>query len=166
MRFIVWTALLATCNSAMSQSPPPAQPPAANQPSASQRPSDADIIALENSMLKAATTHDLDTLGSLLGPDFVSVASKINDRQATLDVSQQGKIKCGDEPFVLSHPVVSVLSNDVATIVYEYSLSGTCDQGQAKLDVNATSVWVRRSGKWQIQLHTERPLSGFVVRSN
>lgn len=52
-------------------------------------------------------------------------------------------------------PKVTLLSPEIATIVYRASQAATCGSNTVTLFANVSSVWVRRDGRWQLEIHAE-----------
>ena len=49
-------------------------------------------------------------------------------------------------------------SPDAAVIAYNANSEITCGDSRLKGNYNATTTWVRRDGKWLVQIHTEIPI--------
>jgi hypothetical protein len=118
-------------------------------------PSGMDLIFIqEMRMWQALQAHDLVTLQSLLLPDFIEVEKNIWTRDQTL----ANLNACTLVTFNLHNHQVRVLSPDIAVIAYTGSNELTCGQTHLTGSYNATTTWVRRDGKWLVQIHTEIPI--------
>jgi hypothetical protein len=51
-----------------------------------------------------------------------------------------------------------MLSPDAAVIAYNANSEISCGEAHLKGSYNATTTWVRRDGKWLVQIHTEIPI--------
>jgi hypothetical protein len=162
MRLVLLAMLIALAVRAPAQTAPTQATPD-SQHAATQTAGDVDLAALEQSFLNAVASEKADAVAGFLSPDFVSVAGKIHNRSESLELLSRESF-CSSQPIVLSHPQVASLSKDVAIIVYQTTLSGSCGTRKGKLDLNVSSVWVRRNGNWQMQMHTQQAISGFAVQ--
>ncbi|HLY42589.1 MAG TPA: nuclear transport factor 2 family protein [Terracidiphilus sp.] len=163
MKQVFSVLLLAAAIPLAGQAPP--QPSSDAGSATAQKPGDADVIALEQSLLHALASGNTDDIGAFLSPDFISVAGKIHSRAESLQLIKVEQPYCTSQPLAIAHPQVSALSSDVAVIVYQTTFRGTCGLRKGKVDLNITSIWARRNGKWQMRMRTEQVLNGFVVQS-
>ncbi len=113
------------------------------------------IIAQENAFWTAYSAGDTAALGKLFTPDFTSVEEEIQSRQQVLDFVKSFFANCSLAPVKLVKPRVAFLSPDIATIVYHATESPKCGAQTMTGETNISTVWVRRDGRWQMQLHTE-----------
>jgi len=150
-------AIAQTATPASSQSTPPTAAQAA--------PSADEIVAQEQLLWKAYSSGDAEALDGLMLPDFTSVSKTISNRDEVLSAMKQLHRSCSIGPVSMNRPEVTILSPDVATIAYSAAISTICDNRTTKATTNATTVWVRHSGRWQMHLHTEFMVSGFAVQS-
>lgn len=163
MKSIFGVMLLALAAPVLPQDTPTPPQPASEQAAVAETSGDADFAAREQLFLNAVSTERPDAVAKFLSPDFVSVAGKIYNRSESLQLLSRESL-CSSQPILLSHPQVALLSSDVVIIVYQTTLSGSCGARKGKLDLNVTSVWVRRNGSWQMQMHTQQAISGFTVQ--
>jgi uncharacterized protein (TIGR02246 family) len=162
MSWISAVALVVLTASAFAQTP--SVPSTATEaPTATGRPSVADVIALEQSLWRAYAAGDADALDKLMRSDFTSVTRAISSRDEVLLKFRQDSQTCKVEPVAVDAPLVSILSDNVATIAYRAAVNRTCGEKTEKAQSNMTTVWVRRDGQWRMQLHSERLVSGFAV---
>ena len=117
--------------------------------------SEPDFIFIQEiGMWKALQSRDLGAFESPLLPDYFEVEKTIQTREqlmANLNV-------CTIVSFKLRNHQTRMLSPNAAVIAYSGSSEITCGQSQLASNCNATSTWVRRDGKWLVQLHTEIPI--------
>jgi Domain of unknown function (DUF4440) len=89
-----------------------------------------------------------------LAPDSVGVTA------SGILVSVEEKLayfkRCSIASFTIHNPRVCPLSADLALLVYQITVDGT-DGSHEKVPhhLDITTMWVRRSDNWQIQLHTQ-----------
>jgi hypothetical protein len=57
--------------------------------------------------------------------------------------------------FKMRNHHLRMLSPDAAVITYSRSSETICGESHLTGDYNATTTWVRRDGKWLVQIHTE-----------
>jgi hypothetical protein len=113
------------------------------------------IIAQENAFWKAYVDANTEDLSKLLLPDFTSVEQEIWNRDQVLTFVKRFHEHCTLAPVKLVDPRVTFLSSDIATLVYHATETPTCGTHTLSGETNISSVWLRRDGRWQLQLHTE-----------
>ncbi len=165
MRSLVILALALAALPLTAQTAPTAPLNAGSPMQAQAAPTADDIIAQEQVLWKAYAGGDVAEFGSLMLPDFVSIAKKISTRDEVLTAFTQFHRTCSVAPVNMISPQVMILSPDVATITYNARFSTTCDNRAAKISINVSTVWVRRQGEWKMHLHTEFVVNGFSVQS-
>jgi uncharacterized protein (TIGR02246 family) len=165
VRRLLSIALLLAAVPVIAQAPATPQPSPAASAAATQRPTEADVIALEQSLWAAFVASDADAVDKLMLPDFVDIAGVFNTRDEILDALRHEHMTCTKQPVTIDHAIANVLSDNVATIAYQVTLTKVCDQRTVKIESNMTTVWVRHDGRWQMHLHTERAFSGFSFQS-
>jgi len=165
MRMLLWLLIVLIAAPVRAQTASSPQTPSSQESSSPQQRGGDDLVALEQSFLNAVVSAKPDAVGEFLSADFVSVAGKIHNRVESLELVKREQQQCASQPMTVLNPQVSKLSKDVALIVYRTKVIGTCGLRKANLDLNSSSVWVHRDGKWQMQMHTEQTLAGFTVQS-
>jgi hypothetical protein len=113
------------------------------------------IIAQENAFWEAYVDANTADLSKLLLPDFTSVEQEIWNRNQVLDFVRKFHEHCTLAPVKPLDPHVTFLTADIATLVYHATETPTCGTHTLSGDTNISSVWLRRDGRWQLQLHTE-----------
>jgi uncharacterized protein (TIGR02246 family) len=117
--------------------------------------SEPDFIFIQEiGMWKALQSHDLGAFASLLLPDYIEVEKTIQTREQLM----ANLNTCTIVSFKLRNHQTRMLSADAAVIAYSGSSEITCGESHIASNYNATTTWVRRDGKWLIQLHTEIPI--------
>jgi hypothetical protein len=64
---------------------------------------------------------------------------------------------CGISSFKFKDPQVHLLTPDSAAIVYRVDVNAMCANQKISANLLASSVWVKRDGKWLNEIHTETP---------
>ena len=112
------------------------------------------IFIQEIGMWRALQSHNLGAFEAMLLPDYIEVEKTIQTRDqlmANLNI-------CTVVSFKLRNHQTRMLSPDAAVIAYNGSSEITCGESHLASNYNATTTWVRRDGKWLIQMHTEIPI--------
>jgi hypothetical protein len=129
--------------------------PAQQMTAAKDIDSEPDFIFIQEiGMWKALQSHDLGTFESLLLPDYIEVEKTIQTREQLM----ANLNACTIVSFKLRNHQTRMLSPDAAVIAYSGSSEITCGESHIASNYNATTTWVRRDGKWLVQLHTEIPI--------
>jgi len=127
----------------------------AQQMTAANIDSEPDFIFIQEiGMWKALQSHDLGTFESLLLPDYIEVDKTIQTREQLM----ANLHTCTIVSFKLRNHQTRMLSPDAAVIAYSGSSEITCGESHIASNYNATTTWVRRDGKWLVQIHTEIPI--------
>lgn len=117
--------------------------------------SEPDFIFIQEiGMWKALQSHNLGAFESLLLPDYLEVEKTIQTREQLM----ANLNTCAIVSFKLRNHQTRMLSADAAVIAYTGSSEITCGESHITSSYNATTTWVRRDGKWLVQLHTEIPI--------
>ena len=117
--------------------------------------SEPDFIFIQEiGMWKLLQSHNLGAFESLLLPDYIEVEKTIQTR----DQLMANLNTCTISSFKLRNHQTRMLSADAAVIAYTGSSEITCGESHIASSFNATTTWVRRDGKWLVQLHTEIPI--------
>jgi len=112
------------------------------------------IFIQEIGMWKALQAHNIGAFESLLLPDYIEVEKTIQTRDQLI----ANLNTCTIVSFKLRNHQTRMLSADSAVIAYTGASEITCGESHIASNYNATTTWVRRDGKWLIQLHTEIPI--------
>lgn len=147
MRTILLTAALVLTTLAQAQLAQAQQAP----------PAPLEIVTQEQHLWTTMAEGDFATVRSLFTPDFIQVDSHI----AALDTLLITLRQCKLTTYELRNLQVRILSPDSAMTAYHVVNTFECGT-EAKpephnFDNNSTTVWVRRTGKWLVQAHTETP---------
>ena len=102
---------------------------------------------------RALQNHDLAAFHAMLLPDFLDVERTIQTREQIVESLNT----CTLVSFRIRNHQLRMLSPDAAVVTYSRSSETTCGESHLTGDYNATTTWVRRDGKWLVQIHTETP---------
>ena len=111
------------------------------------------IFIQEINWWKALQNHDLAAFHAMLVPDFLDVERTIQTREQIMESLNT----CTLVSFKIRNHQLRMLSPDAAVVTYSRSSETTCGESHLTGDYNATTTWVRRDGKWLVQIHTETP---------
>jgi hypothetical protein len=123
-------------------------------------PKDADsatadyLFLQEIRMWKTLESHDIMAFRAFLLPDFIEVEKAIQNREQVLENLNA----CTLSGFKLSNHQVRMISPDAAVIAYNGFSQIICGESHLSGNYNATTTWVRRDGRWLVQMHTEIPV--------
>jgi Domain of unknown function (DUF4440) len=109
------------------------------------------IFIQELNLWKALQSHDLAAFHAYLLPDFLNVEKTIQTR----DQIMANLGTCTLVSSKIRNHQLRMLSPDAAILTYTRSSETTCGESHLTGDYNATTTWVRREGKWFVQIHTE-----------
>ena len=120
-------------------------------------PEPIEIVHQEQHLWKTMAEENFATVRKLFTQDFVEVDSHI----AALDTLLVTLQNCKLTEYELRDLQVRILGPDAAMTAYHEVSTFECGT-EAKpdphhFDNNDTTTWVRRSGKWLVQAHTETP---------
>lgn len=120
-------------------------------------PEPVEIVHLEQHLWKAMAEENFASVRKLFTPDFIEVDSHIAALDTLLITLQQCKLT----DYELRDLQVRILGPDSAMTAYHAVATFECGT-EAKpdphhFDTNDTTTWVRRSGTWLVQAHTETP---------
>lgn len=120
-------------------------------------PEPIEIVHLEQQLWKTMAEGNLATVRKLFTPDFVEVDSHIAALDTLLVTLQQCKLT----NYELRDLQVRILGPDSAMTAYHAISTFECGTESKpdshNFDNNSATVWVRHSGKWLVQAHTETP---------
>jgi hypothetical protein len=109
------------------------------------------LFIQEIKLWKSLQSHDLGAFGALLLPDFLEVENNIQTRDQTI----ANLNTCVLVSFNIHNHQTRMLSPDAAVIAYNANSEVACGTSHLKGSYNATTTWVRRDGRWMVQMHTE-----------
>jgi hypothetical protein len=111
------------------------------------------LFIQELNLWKALQSHEMAAFQAFLLPDFLDVERIIQTRDQVM--ANLGA--CTLVSSKIRNHQLRMLSSDAAVLIYSRSSETTCGASHLIGDYNATTTWVRRDGKWLVQIHTETP---------
>ena len=123
------------------------------QPSPSpQRVTQADAIAREKQLFEADQKHDMETINSIVADDFVDIA-----RDGSM-IGKQGLLKEIPTLKLLKYSQSGWDFDSMGPYAYSISYDSDAtmirDNKEARSQNHLNSVWIYRSGRWQMLLHS------------
>jgi hypothetical protein len=116
--------------------------------------SEPDFIFIQEIHLwTALQAHELATFQASLLPDFLYIERTIQTREQIM----VNLNTCTLASFHFNNHQIRVLSPDAVILSYTAATDTTCGESHLRGNYNATTTWVRRDGKWFVQIHTETP---------
>jgi uncharacterized protein (TIGR02246 family) len=117
---------------------------------------EAQIVALEKSAFEAWMNKDRKFFEDHMSEDgqyldLNGVGGKAQYVKAIIDND------CKVSRYSLDNTKVTMLSNDVALLTYRYAHDVVCGGNPEASPLWASTVYVRRGGKWLIAFHQEIP---------
>jgi hypothetical protein len=103
----------------------------------------------------AGTRVNISAAQELLTPNYTAIDSSGAIWSADQMFAQMKN--CGISSFKFKDPQVHLLTSDSAAIVYRVDVNAMCADHKISVDLAASSVWVKRGGKWRTEIHTETP---------
>ena len=108
-----------------------------------------DIVAAEKRAWQGFADHDVKTYSDVWTDDaveFLADGSVMTDKQAIL--ADLKSTTCKVKSFDIANAKVRQVSPDVAILTYDLSQDVTCGATKLAPKANASSLYVRRGGKW------------------
>ncbi len=119
-----------------------------------------DILSKrETKLWEGWKNHQAAPFQSALSPDTVLVGESGLMGKADA-VTAMSSTDCTVQDYTLSDFKVSMISKDVALLTYKANQHGTCAGVTLPANVVASSIWVKRGGKWYAAFHQETPAAG------
>jgi len=115
-----------------------------------------EIQKLETSLWQAWKDHDAKPFEERLTGNSINMVSPIQRGKANI-VKEITSNSCKASSFSLSDFAYSWLSADSVIVTYKAMQEGRCNGKKLPAIVNASSVWVKRNGKWMNPFHQESP---------
>lgn len=117
---------------------------------------EAEIVALENRAFEAWKNKDKKFFEEHMAQDSYYLAA-----DGTITKAQFVQIVAGDAckvtTYSLDNTKVTMLNKDAALLTYRYSHDAVCGGTPEASPLWASTVYVRRGGKWLIAFHQEIP---------
>lgn len=128
-------------------------------PLLAQEDAKAQIISIEETLWKAWKNQDTQPFEMHLSDDTVNInAGGITSGKAQVIQSVAGGT-CDVKSYSLSDWKVHQLTEDTAILTYRAQQSGTCDGEPIPAAVYASSVYLKKGGKWLAASYHETPVA-------
>jgi uncharacterized protein (TIGR02246 family) len=108
-----------------------------------------EIVAVEKRAWQAFADHDVKAYSDVWTDDAVEAladGSVLTGKQAIL--ADLKSTNCKVKSFDIGKPKVRQVSPDVAILTYDLTQDVTCGATKLAPKANASSLYVRRGGKW------------------
>lgn len=115
-----------------------------------------EIIAREIAFQKSEIDFNYAALEKLMTPEYFELSQSFMNREqvfATLRRVSDGG--CRIQPVKMIDARVAFLTPEIATLVYRATQAGTCYGRAFSVEANISTLWVRRDGRWQVEMHSE-----------
>src|SRR6266581_5470062 len=152
------TLLLAFACTALGQevTKPTPSPSPKPKPAMSKAQIQSNLIATEKKLWEAWKNKDVKPFKAALATDAINVNDTgVDGKDATL--KSIASSDCKVNSYSLSDFKLTMLSADVALLTYKGTQDATCGGTTVPAAVWASSVFVRRGGKWYAATHQETP---------
>lgn len=118
-----------------------------------------ELLAKERLYWQAIKDGDADAAAELSDEECVVTGAQGVGKLSRADLKAMMEKGGGWklQAFELSNPIVSCVTDDVATVAYKVTEKLTVEGKPVTLEAADTSTWVRRDGQWFCAAHTEAP---------
>jgi Domain of unknown function (DUF4440) len=140
---------------AFSQEATPSPSPAP-KPAMTRAQSQRIIISTEKKLWEGWKTKDLKVFRSNLAADSLMVGENGVATKAD-SLKEMESVSCDVKSYALSDIKVTFLNNDAALMTYKGTQDATCGGQQVPAAVWASSIYVKRGGRWLAMSHQETP---------
>ncbi len=145
--------VLVVASIAFAQEATPAPSPAP-KPAMSRAQSQKIIVATEKKLWEAWKKQDSKPFKAYLSADSLMVSDNgVANKAASL--KEMSSMQCDIKSYDLSDIKVTFFSSDAAFLTYKASQNGTCGGQTVPPAVWASSLYLRRGGKWFAASHQE-----------
>jgi hypothetical protein len=117
---------------------------------------EADLMKMEKAAWDAFGKGDGKFFQSLLTEDAVVVGDAGFQSKAD-SVKMIGTKPCDIKSFNFTNFKVTMLNPSTALVTYSGTQEGTCGGQPVPAKTNASSIYVKRNGKWMAAFHQETP---------
>jgi hypothetical protein len=131
-------------------------PSPAPKPAMSRAQSQKIMIATEKKLWEAWKNSDSKPFKAYLSADSVMIGDAgVSNKAASL--KEMSSMKCEVKSYELSDTKVTFFNSDSALLTYKGTQDATCAGQTMPPSVWASSLYVRRGGKWYAASHQETP---------
>lgn len=115
-----------------------------------------EIVAREIAFQKDEIDFNYAALEKLMTPEYFELSqSFMNREQVFATLRRVSELGCRFPPATMRDARVTFLSPEVATLVYRATLAGACYGRTFSVDGNISALWVRRDGRWQVEMRSK-----------
>ncbi len=114
------------------------------------------IVQMEKDLWEAWKKHDANAFKQNLPAESVNVGAQGVEGTDKI-VEEIGKSDCQVNNYSLENTKVNWLDKNTALLTYKANQDATCGGQKIPPAVWASSLWVKRGGKWQAYFHQETP---------
>jgi hypothetical protein len=155
-QFPLLIGLIVCCASfAFAQEATPAPSPAP-KPAMTKAQSQRVIISTEKKLWEAWKSKDIKPFKTYLSADSVMIGDAGVSNKAD-SVKELESMACEVKSYDLSDIKVTFFNSDAALMTYKATQDATCGGQTAPPNVWASSIYVKRGGKWWAASHQETP---------
>ena len=147
--------VLLVASIAFAQEATPAPSPAP-KPAMSKAQSQKIIIATEKKLWEAWKKNDSKVFKAYLAADSLMVGDTGVASKAA-SIKEMSSMQCDVKSYELTDIKVTFFNSDAAFLTYKAVEDATCGGQTVPPSVWASSVYVRRGGKWYAASHQETP---------
>ncbi len=119
-----------------------------------------DLKAKEQAGWQAWKDHDTKTFDAMLPDDAVNIAGGMVEHNKQQIMKDMAANPCTVGNFSLSDFSFLWIDKDAVMITYNATQEVTCDGKKQPDKVIASSLWVKKGGKWLSPFHQETPAEG------
>jgi hypothetical protein len=119
---------------------------------------EAQLIALQNQINDAWKNKNSDFYKSQI-PDDAVLVSPTGPLSKSEVIGVVSSMPCKINGFSTDNYKVTMLSPDVAVLTFKVSVDADCNGQKASETAWATTMYMKRQGKWQAVFHQETPAS-------
>lgn len=122
------------------------------------------LITMERQLWEAWKNKDASTYQRLLSEDSIGVGvSGMSNRADIIRVASRND--CEVRSYSLENFQVVMLDTNTAILSYRGIQDATCGGSEIPTQVWASTVFVRRGGRWQVAFHQETPSASSTTPS-
>ena len=117
------------------------------------------LSARETALWEAWKNKQAAPMREAFSEDMVLVGDMGPESKAQVIQALTGP-DCTVQDFSLSDFKLTLFDRDAALLTYKSTHHSTCGGRALPANVNASSLWLKRGGKWLVALHQETPAAG------
>lgn len=116
-----------------------------------------DLEARERQLLEALKRGDVQAFGTFLADDAVEVTAQgLHSKAQILETLKGARLL----EYTMADLKTTQIDKDASLITYRTTGKFSAQGQEGSFDAQATTLWVRRNGKWLAFFHQETPVLG------